>query len=96
MEQWEKDLRKKLELEVPQGCYKIGADNFICHTGKGGYIEYLVEIQRHIRKWNVGQGLMEQIKEDPNRVQNYQQLTEEIIDKYIEEIFKTKINKTWT
>lgn len=47
MEQWEIDLRAKLEKEVSDGIYNIGnKDTGACLTGKDGYINFLVELQR--------------------------------------------------
>jgi hypothetical protein len=50
MEQWEIDLRKKLEDELPHGSYHIPGPPDV-FTGKGGYIEFLVEFEREARKW---------------------------------------------
>jgi len=49
MEQWEIDLRARLDGEVPHGSYQIGSGKWIAWTGKLGYINYLVELQRAIR-----------------------------------------------
>lgn len=46
MEQWEKDLREKLDKEIPHGFYELGGGI----TGKGGYIEFQVELYRLVRK----------------------------------------------
>lgn len=45
MEQWEIDLRNKLSKEVSDGLFNIGTDT-PCLTGKEGYINFLVEIER--------------------------------------------------
>ena len=49
MEQWEIDLRAKLGEEIKDGGYQIGSGKWIVWTGKLGYINYLVEVQRSIR-----------------------------------------------
>ena len=49
MEQWEIDYRKVLSIELPEGLYTIGeasSDKLIAQTGKGGYIDYLVEVRK--------------------------------------------------
>mgnify|MGYP001018962523 CR=1 FL=1 len=51
MEQWEKELREKLEKSIPEGGYNIGTGNLVCWTGKGGYINFRVELAREVRNW---------------------------------------------
>ena len=51
MEDWEKDLRERLDKEVSEDIYKIGSPPMIALTGKGGYINYLVEVERGLREW---------------------------------------------
>lgn len=46
MEQWEIDLRAKLEAELPDACYEIGGGDLIAYTGKQGKINYEVELYR--------------------------------------------------
>jgi hypothetical protein len=46
MEQWEIDLREKLEKELPDGAYYIGSSKMCAYTGKQGYIHYRVELVR--------------------------------------------------
>lgn len=48
MEQWEIDLRKKLEEELPNGIYNIGTKDFVCHTGKQGKINFEVLLHKKI------------------------------------------------
>jgi hypothetical protein len=48
MEQWEKDYRELLGKEIQPGMYEIGGPKFRGWTGKGGYIDYLVEIKRTV------------------------------------------------
>lgn len=64
MEQWEKEYREQLELEIPNGAYEIGnGTDFIAVTGKDGYINYLVELRKAIMRF--GSGIEEQIS-NPN------------------------------
>ena len=39
-EQEEKDLREKLDKEIPNGAYNIGIEGMVCWTGKGGRIDF--------------------------------------------------------
>jgi hypothetical protein len=56
MELWEQEYREKLEAEIPDGYYKISNGDepdsngykFCLGTGKGGYINYLVEIRKQV------------------------------------------------
>ncbi len=50
MEQWEIDLRARLEVELKEGSYDISGGNLIMFTGKQGYIEYRVKFQKIINK----------------------------------------------
>lgn len=54
MEQWEIDERARLEKEVPHGCYVIGAgdnpEDFTMMTGKGGYINFQIEMMRLVKE----------------------------------------------
>lgn len=50
MEQWEKDLRAKLEDEVEPGCYDMSGPGYTMMTGKGGYIDCIVELERAMRE----------------------------------------------
>jgi hypothetical protein len=52
MEQWEKELRKKLEKELPEGGYDIGNSGMACWTGKQGYIEYRVALIKAINNFD--------------------------------------------
>lgn len=61
MEQWEIDLRQKLDKEVEHGCYQIGNDKWVYATGKLGYINYLVEAERLKRGIESRLGLEHQI-----------------------------------
>lgn len=47
IEQWEIDLRERLNRTIPEGCYKITDNTF---TGKGGYIEFEVAMRKQLEK----------------------------------------------
>lgn len=49
MEDWEKELRERLDKEIPHGIYKIGAGRMTAWTGKAGRIEYEVALQKHCK-----------------------------------------------
>ncbi len=50
MEQWEIELRERLQKELPEGAYELGDGvGFIALTGKQGKIESEVIFQRLIR-----------------------------------------------
>jgi hypothetical protein len=46
MEEWEELLRKKLELEIPEGIYTITVEGIKMLTGKYGVIDHKVELAR--------------------------------------------------
>jgi len=46
----EKNLREKLDNEIPKGYYKLGAGNFIAYSGKQGKIEFEVALRREFEK----------------------------------------------
>lgn len=46
MEQWEIDYRTELEWKVNPGLYTIKVGDMVMQTGKGGYIDYLVEARK--------------------------------------------------
>lgn len=50
MEDWEIELRRKLESELPDGFYNVfGTDDPIIGTSKQGYINYMVAIEQRLR-----------------------------------------------
>lgn len=49
MESWERELRDKLEKELPEGSYQIGSGKMIAWTGKGGKINFEVALHRHAK-----------------------------------------------
>ncbi len=51
MEQWEKELREKLEAELPDGMYRIGMPPMVAITGKQGKINFevmLMKVQKQV------------------------------------------------
>ncbi len=51
MEQWEIDLRSKLEKELPDGSYLISEGDFVCLGGKGFKIEFEVALRKAAKKY---------------------------------------------
>jgi len=52
MEQWEIDLRERLNREIPDGTYDItGGNGARMYTGKGGRIEFEVAMHALARTW---------------------------------------------
>lgn len=49
MEDWEIELRRRFELELPEGFYNINSDRMVLGTGKQGYINYLVALEQALR-----------------------------------------------
>jgi len=49
MEEWERELRERLNIEVSDGAYQIGVEKWIVWTGKQGYIDYLVALHRLVK-----------------------------------------------
>jgi hypothetical protein len=50
MEEWERVLREKLDLEIPEGIYSIVIEGKKYLTGKYGVIDHQVEIARESLK----------------------------------------------
>ncbi len=67
MEQWEIDLRRKLEEELPEGMYNIGAGSFVAYTGKGGKINAEVEFHRLVRSGKYEVGLTNKIAREQTK-----------------------------
>lgn len=89
MEQWEIDLRSKLEQEVEDGYYTIKTDKFAFATGKGGYINYHVAFEKVLRNYtiNMGEGIESQINKSEK--QYYKDLTEEDIREFIKNLYNS-------
>lgn len=50
MEQWEIDLRERLNKELEDKMYQIGEGEFVVFTGKQGKIEFEVSLERSFRE----------------------------------------------
>lgn len=50
MEDWEKELRDRLDSTLENKLYRVGEGDFIAFTGKQGYIEIEVEVERTLRE----------------------------------------------
>ena len=46
MEDWEKELKDKLEKELPDGLYQIGASPYLITTGKSGHINFEIALRK--------------------------------------------------
>lgn len=46
MEQWEKDLRERLDKEIPNGMYDLSAPGMVCYGGKGAKINLEVAFRK--------------------------------------------------
>lgn len=74
MEQWEIDLRAKLEKEYEDGCYQFQAGNIVFATGKGGAINIAVKFEKSKRDLlsldaiEGGDGIIHQIPYDKDVV----------------------------
>lgn len=91
MEQWEIDLREKLQRELPDGCYDHSVPSkegrsIVCYSGKGGEIEVRVAIAKEIRK----------LKEKPIPftlgIDLYKKMSETELREVIQEFFTQKRN----
>ena len=64
MEQWEIDLRARLEKDLPEGHYQIGPydeKGLVLYTGKQGKIDYEVAFFRAAKNFRYSPGLKNQI-----------------------------------
>ena len=87
MEQWEVDLRKKLNTELKEGAYDISNLDFKCVTGKQGYIEFEVALRKPIDiRYASGSGVMKQIENVDNAA--YGTLSIDKLNEYIKKVFK--------
>ena len=84
-EQEEKDLREKLEKELPNGWYDIGTGDFHCYTGKGGKIDFEVALRKDIQeKYKVDFNVIPQTAIAPST--EYSTLTKEKLEQVIKDI----------
>jgi len=51
MEWWEFVARLKIERELPNQLYRIGSGRYVATTGKRGYIEFEIALQKEERKF---------------------------------------------
>lgn len=67
-EQWEVDLRAKLELELEDGYYRFGGEkegDLVFSTGKQGAIEFYISFERSIRSISYGvEPIIKECEED--------------------------------
>ena len=79
MEWWEYEERARMEIEFPDAIYKIGSGDFIAHTGKGGYIEFLIGMKKICIKppddVNFDEGLISKLRKS----KSYKPLTPELL-----------------
>lgn len=47
----EKNMRERLNKELEDGLYSIGGDTYMALTGKGGYINFLIELHKQAEKF---------------------------------------------
>ena len=50
MEDWEVELRARLNEELEDKMYQVGEGDWIAFTGKQGYIEVEVEVEKTLRE----------------------------------------------
>lgn len=90
MEDWEKELRERLEKELPEGVYRIGSpgDELILHTGKDGKIDFEVALIRYIRTPNQLGLLLKAMEADPESYKEYRgELTQEKLENFLRELY---------
>lgn len=90
MEQWEIDLRAKLQKELVDGLFQVGTPGGIhLWTGKGGAIEIEVALQKEIRKYKPVPTKSSGLK---NYNPKYKKLTEDELRARIEDFFYGVMN----
>lgn len=82
MEDWEINRRAELELSVQDGAYQIGTGDFIAYTGKGGYINYQIAIEK------LGRGM--EVIYEPKVNDSYLDITEEKIKELMNELYERR------
>lgn len=80
MEQWEKDRRAELEKELSDGYYNISGGSFVVGTGKQGYIDFQILLEKEFRSY--GTSVLNADKTDVDELKamapkEYQLLSEE-------------------
>lgn len=50
MDDWEKELREKLDSELTDKLYEIKAGDYVMFTGKAGKIDLEVEVEKTLRE----------------------------------------------
>lgn len=89
IEQWEIDLRARLDEELSDGAYDISSPGLSLSTGKGGYIEYQVQLEKMYRKYS-STGIKNQLTKVEEHSLPSDPLTAKKLEEYITEIFKLK------
>lgn len=93
MEKWEIELREKLEKELPDGYYECGTSPWIFGTGKGGKINFEVNLRKEHKRWTYtkiddieqSRGIQSQIEQSSN-TKLYNELTEEDIRRFLTDL----------
>ncbi len=50
MEDWEKEMRERLDKELENKMYQIGEGEWVAFTGKQGFIDYEVGLEKLLRE----------------------------------------------
>lgn len=82
-EEWEKKRREELDKELEHGSYEIGIKPDVFYTGKGGYINYIILLEKEVRK------------SKPYNMRE-EQLNKEELDKLINEEEVKRTQRTFT
>jgi len=90
MEQWEIDLRAKLEKELPEGFYQIGPfgeNGFIVHTGKKGKIEFDVQFAKEANNFTYTGGIREQMEKEGTAFYSELGITKSDLDEFLKNLY---------
>lgn len=90
MEQWEIELREKLQRELPDGAYQIGGPGMIAHTGKGGAIDFRVALVKSCMKAEVDPESFSSLPVAEPTTYPYKELTYDELKRTLEELLYTK------
>lgn len=92
MEMWEYESRKHMQQTLPNKLYQIGYGGYVAHTGKRGYIDFQIEMHKHMLKRFpkepepiIGPGMLEQIKLAETK--KYTPLNKEELSKRLKELW---------